>query len=425
MSKIVTAVLSVLALSAAAGPSPESQLKEKDQENLGKLIGEYFDAKRESSGVADSLEDLSDAIAKLEKKSKGVPVLAMVEDLQKAVYFSRKYKDSVPKGRSQSVKYPSAYDDEELEYVVHAPKSYKSSKGPYPLILCLPDSGESAPEEAQAHLDKHWTDADIREGAILAACTMPTDRATWNELKGAVGNAMLALRDVKASYAVDIDRVYIAGRGASVATAMKAAEIFPHVFAGVIGRAGDVGETRPANFRNLPTFFAGGGANCTAFEQAAKAEGIGNCTVQADATEADIWTWIQAHPRTPHPLEVTLAPVIRTSGTAYWVQARGFDPDESPYLHARVERDKNTIHIEASDIASVYVYFNDILVDMSAPIHVIANGVDHEVTLPRRLEVALEQAYTSGDGGRIYTNSHYFDLPGAATDGDSESGAKE
>jgi hypothetical protein len=416
--------LAALALVAAAGPSPETQLKERDQASLGKLIAEYFEARRETSGQSEALEEIAEEIDKLEKKTKGVPVLSMVEDVQRALYFARDYKDSLPKGRLGDFEHDPAYGEAKVPYQVHAPRSYKSSKGPYPLVICLPDEGEG-PEE---HLDEHWVDAGLRETAILAACTMPAERELWTEARGAVGNALLLLRDVRNNYAVDLDGVYLAGRGASVETAVRAAEMYPHVFAGVIGRAGDMPPTSPTNFRNLPTFFAGGGANCTAFEEAAKAAGIENCTLSADAGESEILEWIREHPRVAHPLDVSLMPATRTTGSAYWIEARGFDPEEKPSLRAKIDRETNTVQVDATDIASVSLFFNDLLVDLDAPIHIVTNGVEHEIKLARRLEFALERAYISGDSGRLYTNYYYFDMPAGETDGESgttESGAQQ
>jgi hypothetical protein len=55
------------------------------------------------------------------------------------------------------------------------------------------------------------------------------------------------------------------------------------------------------------------------------------------------------------------------------------------------------------------------MVDMDAPVRVIANGREHELELPRRLDFTLEQAFKSGDAGRVYTNYHFVDLAARET----------
>ena len=157
---VVFAPSSASADPALVGPTtraPETFFKERDHEKLGKLIGEYFDAKRSSSGITESFQEVTEAVEKLEKKTKGTPLLALVEDWEASLYFAREYKSSVPKGRVSEEEHGDGFT-----YAVHAPKKYKPSKGPYPLILCLPDEGASPTE----HLDTNWADAAVRDGAV-------------------------------------------------------------------------------------------------------------------------------------------------------------------------------------------------------------------------------------------------------------------
>ena len=403
-----TLALATLAL-AAAPPAYETKLKGRDHEKLGKLIGEYFEAKKESTGLSESMEEIGDAIAKLEKKSKGTAVLSMVEDVEAAVYFARKYKDSVPKGKMNETAYERG--SASYPYAVHAPKTYKASKGPFPVVLCLPDKGESPKE----HLDTNWMSPELRAEYIIAACEMPSDADKWADLDdlrvSGIGRALIMLRALRETYAIDVDRIFIAGKGASIDAAMRTAQVFPHVIAGVVGRAGDLGEVPVDNFRNLPTMFAGAGAGATAFAEGAKAAGHENVTIQADATEADILGWLKQHVRDPHPTEINFAPASLQGGNAYWIEANGFDPAEGPRVTARIDRDANTIHVEAENVSGLYISFNDVLVDMDAPIKVLVNGAETELELPRRLQFALDMAYDSGDAGRVYTNRHVFDVP--------------
>ncbi len=396
----------LLLLTAAAPPQPEMVFKSRDHQKLGKLIGDYYEAKSEQSGINDARAKLEKAIAKLMKK-KDVPFLSMVEDLEEALYFSREYKGSVPKGRVTDESLENVFDMPEVEYAVHAPKNYKASNGPFPLLLCFTDAGESPAD----HIKKKWLEGDLLGGVILAACKLPDDKSVWGAIQGGLGNAMQVLSSMKRQYAIDGDQVFVVGNGASVPTAVKLAATFPDLFSGVVGRAGDMDEIAPTNFRNVSTFFAGGGANCTAFEKAAKEAEIANCTIKADATEADIWEWIQATRRNPHPLDVTLAPIDDVGRGAYWVTIDRFDPAEEPTIRATIDRETNTITLVGSGIGGVNLYFNDTLINLDEKIVVIANGVRHELVMTRRLDFALDWCYEIGDRTRAYVNSYSFDLP--------------
>ena len=397
----------LLLLTAAAPPQPEMVFKSRDHQKLGKLIGDYYEAKSEQSGISDAREKLEKAIAKLMKK-KDVSFLSMVEDLEEALYFSREYKGSVPKGRVTDESLENVFDGmPEVEYAVHAPKSYKASNGPFPMLLCFTDAGESPAD----HIKKKWLEGDLLGGVILAACKMPDDESVWGDIRGGLGNAMQVLSSMKRQYAIDGDQVFVAGNGSSVPTAVKLAATFPDLFSGVIGRAGDMDEIAPTNFRNVSTFFAGGGANCTTFEKAAKDAEITNCTIKADATEADIWKWMQATRRNPHPLDVTLAPIDDVGRGAYWITIDRFDPAEEPTLRATIDREANSITLVGSGIGGVNLYFNDALINLDETIVVMANGVRHELVMTRRLDFALDWCYEIGDRTRAYVNSYSFDLP--------------
>jgi hypothetical protein len=227
---------------------------------------------------------------------------------------------------------------------------------------------------------------------------------------------MLSLKSAKLTHAVDVDRVFLAGFGEGVDAAMRISALFPHVFAGVIGRAGDIKGMEPTNFRNLPTFFAGGGEKCTAFEARAKEEGIENVRVEAAATEADLWEWMRAGGRHSNPAEVSLAPTHLNNRQAYWLTISGFDLDSGPRVHARIDRESNTIHIDGEGISTVTVYFNDLLVDLSKAVTVVCNGLENEDYIPPNLKTMIDIAYSSGDSGRVYVGSHTYDLPQGATE---------
>jgi pimeloyl-ACP methyl ester carboxylesterase len=216
---------------------------------------------------------------------------------------------------------------------------------------------------------------------------------------------------------MDFDRVYLCGRGSGVAIATQIAGRFPDRFAGVIGRAGDVGEGSPANFRSLPTYFAGAGAQASAFEAEVGKLGFGNCTVDPDGKEEDVWAWIQEHPRDANPAEVTLVPGDPFPTRAYWLQVPHSEYGGSASVHAKADRETNTIVIEAEGTSDVAVYFNDTIVDLDKPVTVICNGAQHVDEIPRSLKVTLDLIFTArSDPGKLYVATKSYHLP--AKEGD-------
>ena len=71
----------------------------------------------------------------------------------------------------------------------------------------------------------------------------------------------------------------------------------------------------------------------------------------------------------------------------------------------------NTIAITAKGISTVRVFFNDELVDMSAPVKVTVNGVEHESTVPRSASMMIDGVYERGDWGRVFTHMQAYDVP--------------
>ncbi len=179
------ATLMGAALIAAASPL-EVQLKEKDQEALGKEIRTYCDAYDKTEGVAEALRELGESIAKhnkkLSKKAKtDIDLLASPEDLAAMFALSKEYPKRSPSGKVNDFS-ADTFLGEPVQYELHAPKGYKASKGALPLILIVPDEGEK-PEE---HLNEDWTLGDLRNNAVIAALVMPKDPSLWSKRGGDV-----------------------------------------------------------------------------------------------------------------------------------------------------------------------------------------------------------------------------------------------
>lgn len=401
------------------GPAAEETLKPADREALGKAITKYMAAQNKQKDLDKARTEISEEFDKLKKKLKGRDPLALTADIGRALWDSYDYDQQSKAKKGKVSTFTSSYDPSakdaklQFEYAVWAPTKY-SSKQAYPLILCIPEKGVKPTD----HLLEKWNSEAIREGVILAAIPMPGDDvAQWIEMgteekPGGAGFLLIVFREMKRMYAIDFDRVYLAGRGDGVATALTIASRFPDRFAGVIGRAGDAGKTPCDNFRDLPTFFSGAGAGATEFCDALRTAGYDNCTLKPEAQEADILAWMQEHPRISNPAEVVLVPGTPIPNKAYWIEVPPFDGVGKARIKAQADRSTNTINIEGEGVTSVTVYFNDILVDLDKPVKVICNGAEHLDQIPRNLSTTLSLMYSSrSDPGKLYTAIRPYDLP--------------
>jgi len=393
-------------------------LSTSDLRKLTAIFEDIFEARREGESDLKPRQGLEEFINGFEgKRGETRSFLSLVPDIELALRGATTYKDSgVQKGRVKQEKKTESFGGE-IQYAVLAPGRY-SSKTAYPLILSIPALGETLDE----HLKTHWTDTALRDGAIIAAVGMPSDLEMWDtmgsaENGGGVVRAMHVFREVRNAYNVDIERVFIAGKGDGVAAALTIASLFPDRFAGVIGRNGDASDLSPLNFKNLPVMFAGAGEKASAFAKAA--EGMSNAPVAIapDATDTDVWSWMADRRRAANPSSVALRPTLWQGNKAYWLEVIGVDPNNLRPAEATIDRATNTVTVKADGVLEVRVYFNDRLVDMSAPVRVIVNGVEHEHTIERRLRTMLDLAWQTGDFGRVYTSERVYDVP-VVTGGD-------
>ncbi len=419
---LLTLLLASFTLSFVAVPQDDGRyLKDRDLAKLATALGNYVEAANTRSKLLEAEHDVQGEMDKLAKKLKKAPVpdiLALPEDLGQALFLSRNY----PKARGLK---PGKILDAEYEgfdsivrgkgalpYAVWAPSKYDAKKATYPLFLTIPAEGE----EPKQHILEQWMEGAIRDGAIIAAPKMPDNIDDWTGVKGDTGLAriMVLMRAMLENYAIDPDRIYICGRGtAGVPAAIKIASLFPDRFAGVIGRAGDLGEGVSAqNFGNLPTWLSGAGARATAFKAEAKSLGWDDLvTIDPEGREAEFWTWANNNPRRTLPSTLTLYPHEPFPTRCYWIKsASGFS--EGASIKATVDRELNQITLEGDKVTDVILYLNDQIIDLSRPVTVLANGQKHVDQIPRSFRTCLEliQLGTS-DPKRVFVATMAYTLP--------------
>lgn len=432
----LTSLVSALALGALALPllaslssapniSQERYLKDSDLKKVGGSLADYLQARDEGKGVTEAESKLKGEIGKLAKKLEDTPaagdLLASPADLGYALWLSYDYDGKKRIAKAGKVNEDEFYDgnvftkQDPLPYAVWTPEKYRPKTDSYTLIISIPDSGVRPFD----HLTEQWIDAGVRENAIVVVPQMGDDTTLWEENDG-LARVMGMYKHLTNNWAVDFDRIYLAGRGRGVKTALHIASIWPDRFAGVIGRTGEVGDTVPYNFGNLPTFFTGGGAKVTAFAAAAKEAGIGNVTVDAAGKEADVWKWIQDHPRVSYPTEITIVATAMTN-RMYWLQVPRTDGLTPIKVTAKVDKATNTITVEGDGVNEFTLHFSDAVVDLSKEITVIANGLESKDRIERSFRETIRNIYyASIDPGKVLVASKPYHLPTVGGGGEDD-----
>lgn len=403
----------------SSSTSPELLQKDSEHKKVGEMMGECITAYVEREGRADAEEELGDYLEKKWKKAaKGRSPLALSDDLGAALWYATNYSKvkGIKKGKVEDLEVPVSYYGEDFVATssVWVPKKY-SAKNKYPLVLCIPEAGK----RPQDTINELWEDGDVRDGAIIVALGMPENTEHWGSLgeqnssenAGGAGILLSTFKQVQETFAIDFDRVFLAGHGVGVAAAMQIASSFPDRFCGIIGRTGDAAELSPTNLSNLPCFFAGAGKRASAFSDAAKEAGYVEPTIQADAKLADIWAWMQDTSRRSNPETVQLDPGSPFPKKAYWIAVPNIEYSDEAKLKATADRASNTITIESVGVSTVTVYFNDTIVDLDKPVKVICNGVENEDLIPRSFPSMMDQIYrTRSDPGKLYTAFRSYDI---------------
>ena len=426
MSKrtLLPAVLGITLLASAhlptsSAPKLEKVQKESEHKKVGEMIAECITAYVAREGRREAEADLNEYLEKKwSKGAKGLSPLSLSDDLAEALWYATDYSKvkGVKKGRVDDLEVPVSYygDDYVSNASVWVPKKY-TPKEKYALILCIPDSGV----RPQDYLNDQWADDGVRDGAVIIALGMPESTANWGSLgdpknAGGMGVLLQTFKQASETFAIDFDRVFLAGHGLGVQTAMQIASAFPDRFSGVVGRSGDAAEISPDNMSNLPCFFAGAGKRANDYADKVKEAGFDPCTVQADAKLDQIWAWMEVTSRRSNPEKVVLHPGSPFPNKAYWIAVPAAEYTSDARLVATADRASNTITIEAKGIQTVTIYLNDSIVDLEKPVKVICNGAVSEDEIPRNFNSMMDGVYRSrSDPGKLYTAFRKSDIPSA------------
>jgi hypothetical protein len=401
---VLAALASSAILLTASGALRADVLKENDQKKIAKEVASYWRATQDVKGIQSAYDKLSETMDKTQTRLKDQDLGALVGDWRKIFQYAsiellddKTKKGKVEKGKGKDPK------GEDLEYSYCTPKKYAPKDGPYPIVLIVPDEGA----DPTASLDADWADPELREAAVLFAIKMRTTSGDWGKDAGVI-DVMSGLAIVTQTFALDYDRVFLAGTGKGFQAAAATVNAFPHLFAGLLGR-GDVADANAQNLRNLPSFLAPDGGGAQAFKKRVDELGFSNCTIGANDAPA-VLAWIQGHQREACPAHLTFAPTMQSARGAHWVRLDRMNVQEGPRVDARADRATNTITIDTQKVGAIEVSLNDELVDLSKTVKIVVNGVAHEGMIPRNRRTMIDLVYNQGDWGRVFTATQSYDV---------------
>lgn len=411
------ALAPAVALFAAAGGARAAQTTSGPQPGndallaIGRAAERYFAAREQHASVDEARANVLAAIAAAQAKTPGWSPLKSSGDLGLALELAAAAR--AEKLRDGNVRVESlhegAFTHTGLEYALRLPKDYDAAKR-YPLLLSLPDFDEKPAD----HIRTHWIDAGVRDGAILVSPAMPRELESWTPVAvtgrpGGVTHVLSVLRVVSARFSVDVDRVYLIGRGRGAPAAIAAANNSPQRFAGVVTRSGEPGELGPRNFSNLPVLLIAGGAQATAFQEGADKLGFTHCTSLPTGGERELWEWARKNPRKRAPSKVNLVPGEPFPARVYWIRAASYEFDSAATVE--LDRAANSVNITANGVWRLSLHLNDELLDLDKPIRVVANGAESQRTVSRSLPSALEWLHEGMSDTRcVYTARLDIDL---------------
>jgi dienelactone hydrolase len=343
----------------------------------------------------------------------------------------------------------------DFEIVLWVPRDYTPERT-WRIIVSLHGQNGSGDPFIQ-----HWLPDVQRDGSTFLLCPS-AGRGGWGASLLGFHHVLDALRDVAASYAIDLDRVFIDGASMGGNGSFQFACAYPDLFAGAAPRSGG-----PA-FRYVPTgigkddrtVVAEGLENLMAtplyWIVGAKDPEVPNAWVKiakaqleplrSDFTfkefpegghewfpqeNAAVLEWMGTKRRDAYPPRVGLDTNERTFNRNFWLEISEFagkellkrnylDLDrktieertlfpEHAHVRAEIIRDANEIRISATGVREIKVYLQERMIDFSKPLTITVNGSRSKADVKPSLETLLESARR--DRGLLYTASVKVKVP--------------
>ena len=329
-------------------------------------------------------------------------------------------------------------DDSEdvFRYSVVLPPEY-SPHHSYPAIVALRPAERSIEQELQWWAGTREEPGQAqRHGTIVIAPHYADEKLrVWNYNARGHQVVIEALRDARRRFAIDSDRVFLAGHGMGGDAAFDMGMSHPDRFAGVIPIAGISDyycKWYWENARGLPWYIVAGEIDRDSLARNAREvnrmmrhgfnliycefEGRGYESFYSEILR--LFDWMALHRRQPNPTEIDLSVLRPVDGQAWWIEAEGL-PDTviaSPVLTP--DRDRrtrvtpmtlntrvspgNTIYIR-SGAARHTLWLSPDFVNFEERLAVRTRGRQHFNDFVRpEISTILEDFRLRGDRQRIY-----------------------
>ena len=342
-------------------------------------------------------------------------------------------------------------DGKSRQFTYVLPKKYASSK-PAGVLVFLHGAVSQPPPGGGAGEARLFGPAVERLGLIVVGPSTYS-KVEWAD-PACRELVQFALEHVKANFAVDENRVFLAGDSDGGRGAYAMAETAMTFFAAAVPVIGSPGGVRRyANFRNL-AWLAFNGDQDSIFKidgvrqqvDGMKASGIdltwrliegaGHDPYLFVKHKDEICDFLEKHPRDPFPKVVHLEVDPSKEGyeagfpanTMRWVRVEslgGSDADatfddagtgllDGGLARLRAKREGNRIDLETRGIKSVAVLLSDAMVDLSKEVEIHANGKEvHRGRVESDAKTILEEARRFRDRSLVFQARVVIDLQAA------------
>ncbi len=283
----------------------------------------------------------------------------------------------------------STVDDTDQPFRLYLPEGY-DGRTPMPMLIVLhgTSGNQDTYFDSPAYGSGIYKQLADRHGVILLS---PHGRGV-TEYHGIGEHDVLTVMDlVMRDYAVDEDRVVMSGLSMGGTGTSYLCCLYPDLFAGGVGIGGCYkDQALLPNLRHVPMLFLQGEYDWPLygregpFRIAPRLQELGfDATLEivpksphnaVPLTAERLFDWVGQQRRVRHPEHVSLRACSPIHGKAYWVEIREIERIGTPASVEAHAKGGNVLEVEAHNAASVALFPDPELLDLSAPIEVKVNG---------------------------------------------------
>ena len=441
------AVVISLVLFVLAGPTAHARLSGGDKSKIKKWLATYLELMTaKSADRAGAYEELSKFFA--DKRKRGD--LAGVEDLAELLAHSM-VRDSGRTGTVLEGEWTFKKDFGQdvhgrFSYAINVPKKYSGSERSeaWPLIVCLPDKGESPTD----YLDSHWANKAIRDKYLIAVLGFDYADITVEKTKTVTEDGKIRIEKYKEKvpfswigdgrewplvrfwrtivllqlrdYKVDPNRIILEGNGVGATGALVFASDAAWRFSGVLVRGGEDDRATLQNLAGLRVLSYPAPAATEASKKTVESlKGIAGdgftaaadapawSAAASDAGGEELTKWLDGCTRNRYPVPSKWVRLDPAQQIGYWCAINEVHlADQPAELSIETDKRKNKLLITATNVAKFDIFLNDMLLNLDKPIELYVNEelVD-TVTVERSPDQLLSHLFKSAprDPGAVFT----------------------